>query len=330
MLLADGVESGVEMIHVRTGAGLAYQVTPTKGMDLSLADFGGSPLTWQSAGGDAHPNYYDASGTGWLRTASGGLLMTCGLMHVGSPETYDGATYGLHGRAHHTPARNVSVEADWIGDEYDMAIRGTVDETAIFGGHLRLQRDIRSRLGDNRITITDRVENVGFSPCPHMMLYHFNFGFPLLTDLTRFKFPESVVEPRDKKTPSVGYDTWSEPNAEVEEQVYYHELVRKAGEEEEIVEVSVFQPEFPLVTDVRIPLTVKLRWNSEPLPQFVQWRMPGAGVHVMGIEPANCRVEGMANEAERGSLRILQPGEAVHYQLELSVEQEESHGFDVE
>ncbi|MBW7460405.1 aldose 1-epimerase family protein, partial [Paenibacillus sepulcri] len=82
MQLTEGKERDVEAIQVRTGAGLTYYVIPSKGLDISLAELGGMPVSWQSPNGDVHPAYYEAEGTGWLRTASGGLLMTCGLAHV--------------------------------------------------------------------------------------------------------------------------------------------------------------------------------------------------------------------------------------------------------
>jgi len=43
----------------------------------------------------------------------------------------------------------------------------------------------------------------------------------------------------------------------------------------------------------------------------------GAVDFAAGVEPANCYPEGRAREAERGTLRILEPGEVVHTQLEL-------------
>ena len=93
---AEGSETGNEQIQVRTGAGLSYYVSPSRALDISLAEFGGRPLTWQSANGDIHPAYYDESGAGWLRTAVGGLLVTCGLSYVGSPGEDEGQEYGLH------------------------------------------------------------------------------------------------------------------------------------------------------------------------------------------------------------------------------------------
>ena len=45
----------------------------------------------------------------------------------------------------------------------------------------------------------------------------------------------------------------------------------------------------------------------------------GAGLHVLGIEPANCYVEGRAAERARGSLQYLEPGESRRYDLALDV-----------
>ena len=180
MRLAEGFEDGSEQIQVRTGAGLAYFVSPSRALDISLAEFGGTPFSWSSASGDVHPAYYDAQGAEFLRTAAGGLLMTCGLSYVGAPTEDEGQTFGLHGRIHHCPARHVSASARWQGDDYLMEISGIVEETALFGDNWRLTRTLRSYLGQNRLEISDVVENAGFSPAIHMILYHFNFGWPLV------------------------------------------------------------------------------------------------------------------------------------------------------
>jgi len=330
MRLREGTEDGVEIVRVRTGAGLAFDVVPSKGMDISLAEFGGAPLSWQSPNGDASPWLFRDGGTAWLRTAGGGLLMTCGLVSVGSPSVCEGREYGLHGRAHHAPARDVCVESGWNGDEYEMRVAGVVEETEIFGHCLRLRREIRCRLGENRIVLRDRVENFGFRPSPHMILYHFNFGFPLLSEEARIRLPSRRAIPREAELPPDGWDRWSAPQAGFSEQVYYHETVADA---DGWAEVSILQPAFPLagadgLADRGelgrpagfVPVAVRLRWKTDTLPELVQWRMPGEGVHALGIEPANCRVGGLAAEAERGTLRMLAPGEEVRYELELSVE----------
>ncbi len=320
---AEGLETGVEQVQVRTGAGLAYYVSLSRGMDISLAEYAGVPLSWQAANGDVHPAFYDAQGIEWLRTAVGGLLMTCGLTQVGSPGEDAGQALGLHGRAHHLPARHVSVEGAWVGDEYEMRVAGRIEETAIFGEHLVLTREIRSRLGENRLDITDSVENAGFASAPHMLLYHFNFGFPLLSEGTEFIFPSRQVVPRDEGTPVEGYDRWQPPQAGYQERVYYHhDLALEPGPSgaPDWTAVEIRNPSFPL-GDGRITgeLAVRLAWSTRNLPRLVQWKMPGAGVHVLGIEPANCHVEGRAVERARGTLEMLEPGEVRTYELSLEV-----------
>ncbi|WP_088833861.1 aldose 1-epimerase family protein [Paenibacillus tyrfis] len=308
---AEGREAGVEQLHVRTGAGLSYWVTPTKGLDIAMADYCGVPISWQSCNGDVHPRYYEAQGDGWLRTASGGLLMTCGMMQVGSACEDEGEPLGLHGRAHHTPARQVTAASNWDGDEMEMRITGIVEEASLFGGYLRLTRRISSFLGQNSIRIEDEVRNMGFRRCPHMMLYHFNFGFPLMDENTAIRFPAANVRAREPQTPVDGYDTWQVPDPDYQERVYLHAGVTDPA-------VRIVNRNFPLPDGGR-QVEAVLRWSADTLPNLLQWKMPGAGMHVLGIEPANCGVAGRAMERKRGTLVFLEPGETVNYRLELNL-----------
>ena len=219
----EGPEAGVEQIEVRTGAGLSYSILPTRGLDIGLAEFRGAPFSWLSPNGAVHPAFFDSRGPGWLRTAVGGLLMTCGLSYVGSPDASNDPDMGLHGRAHHTPARQVCAESHWEADEYLMEIRGKIEETSIFGSNLCLTRNIRSTLGENNISIRDTVENAGFKPATHMLLYHFNFGFPLLEPDSEILLPAGRMTPREPDVPLDGLESWQAPQAGYRERVYYHE-----------------------------------------------------------------------------------------------------------
>lgn len=313
----EGEEKGVELIQVRTGAGLSYVVTPTKGMDISLTEFAGVPISWQSPNGDVHPSYYNAEGAWWLNTASGGLLMTCGFTQVGASGMEDGQTLGMHGRAHHLPAKQVAAEGTWMEDEYEIRVAGIIEETSIFGHHLRVHRQITSRIGENRIHIRDEIENAGFTPAPYMVLYHFNFGFPLLDSSTRLHFPSNRVLPRDDGVTTSGFDQWQVPVPGCDEQVYYHEDLSIAeGKASVLIENS----QFPIAGGcIRRELTVQLTWSVGTLPKLVQWKMPGAGLYVLGIEPANCGVEGRPSARRSGELVTLSPGEAIENELELEV-----------
>ena len=313
----EGPESGVEQIQVRTASGLSYSILPSRGLDIGLAEYGGVPLCWLSPSGEVHPAFYNDRGLAWLRTAAGGLLMTCGLTQVGSPGVEGGEELGLHGRTHHTPARQVGAEGFWEGDEYFMVVRGKVEETSIFGWNLRLTRTITSCLGKNEITIRDLVENAGFEPAPHMMLYHFNFGFPLLDAGTEIRFPSGRATPREPEWPIDGLESWQSPQPDYRERVYYHENLSITADG--MTAVTLRNPHFPAADK---PLTVRLAWKVGTLPVLVQWKMPGEGTHVLGVEPANCHVEGRAAERERGTLVMLPPGQTLEHTLMLTITEE--------
>jgi hypothetical protein len=313
----EGPESGVEMIQVRTGSGLAYYLNASRALDISLVELCGTPISWHAINGEVHPSFYDEEGIEWLRTAAGGLLMTCGLTQVGAPCNDAGESLGLHGRIHHIPARQIVAEGNWIGDEYEIRTRGVVEQTRIFGEHIQMTREIKSRIGENRILINDVVQNIGFQSVPHMILYHFNFGFPLMAEKTEIHIPSKKIIPRDEGIPVEGYNLWQAPEIDFQERVYYHEDIENL-QDDKIINVSIRNPEFPApFQNEKVPLSVRISWDSQTLPKLVEWKMPGAGTYVLGVEPANCYVEGRVKEKEKGSLVMLEPGESKLYHLEL-------------
>ena len=131
-----------------------------------------------------------AAGIGWFRGFPGGLVSTCGLDHtlLGGPDDATvfnyphrvTETYGLHGRYTGRPARLAGYGARWDGDECVLWAEGEVVQAALFGEQLMLRRRIEADLGGISLRITDTVTNIGPTPCPHMLLYHCNVGFPVV------------------------------------------------------------------------------------------------------------------------------------------------------
>jgi hypothetical protein len=92
-----------------------------------------------------------------------------------------------------------------------------------------------------------------------------------------------------------------------------------SSENERWTNATIINPKFPLPGGLTCSLEARLFWDTKNLPRLVQWKMPGAGVYVLGIEPANCYVEGRAKERERGTLVTLAPGESLNYELQLEI-----------
>lgn len=313
---SEGFEDGCEIIQVTTGAGLRYEVTPSKAMDICIAEFAGSSLGWHGQGGRAHPAHYDAEGINWLRSADFGLLTTCGLTQAGGPCEDNGRGLGLHGRIHNTPARRVCADGEWRGDDYVMKISGEMTEAETFFEHLWMKREITSVMGRNVIEIEDVVENRGFQSAPHMIIYHCNLGWPLISEKCGFTFPSGEVTARDEGVSLDGYEKWPGPTPGCGEKVYYHD---ELSGEDGFAKVVVDNPEFPIFGLGKRPVSLALSWSAETLPRFIQWKMPGEGVHVLGIEPANCHAEGRVAEREKYALKMLEPGESVSYKLKIEV-----------
>jgi len=308
--LADGPERGVRAADVRSGEGFYCTVLLDRGMDLGPAEYRGIPLAWVSPTGPVAPSFYEPQGIGWLRTFHGGLLTTCGLTQAGEPDVDSGEELGLHGRVSSIPARQVNYGGHWQGDEYIFWIEGQVREVSVFGHDLRLTRRISARLGEPRLTIEDRVENVGYTPAPHMMLYHCNMGFPLLGPDSRLEVAATEVEPRDEAA-ALGlaqHASFEEPTPDYAEQCFFHHLIAdQAG----FVTVRLVNPS--------LRLALQLRYRQRELPDFVQWKQVGQGTYVLGLEPGNCRAEGRVAARERGALVELAPGESRDYFLEMTI-----------
>jgi hypothetical protein len=310
MTLADGKEAGVRIAEVRTGSGLRYQVTLDRGMDLSMADFKGFPLNWRSAQGDVHPAYFDPVGTGWANSFAGGLLTGCGMTYLGAPCTDQGEVLGLHGRLSNTPAEDVRVHDAPENESWRFEIEGTMREISLFGYHLSLRRTIRSEFGTSAIHLSDRVRNEGPASAPFMMLYHINLGWPLLDSGSRLYLDCEKTTPRDIPAGEGMNDhrTFEEPYGKYDEQVFYHDVRADRNGDAHA-----------MLVNRELALGLHVCYRRHELPRLVQWKMLLRGYYVLGIEPANCLVEGRARERERGTLRFLEPGEEVHHELTISV-----------
>jgi hypothetical protein len=113
-----------------------------------------------------------------------------------------------------------------------------------------------------------------------------------------------------------GYDRWQAPDPTYTERVYLHQDI--VSDTKNWASATVYNPGFPLPAGPN-PITVRLSWDTTTLPNLVQWRMAGAGSHVLGIEPANCHVNGRVASRESNSLVMLEPGAGYTCHLELSV-----------
>jgi hypothetical protein len=305
----EGPERGVRAIEVRTGTGFAFTILPDRGMDVFRAELGGASLAWHSPTGPTAPAFFEHGGLGWLRGFYGGMLVTCGLTHAGPPHKEGDKEFGLHGRVSYLPARDVSISQGWNKDEFRIKVRGKVRETSVFGDDLLLTRRIWTMIGENRFWIEDDVENLGYSPAPHPLLYHVNGGFPVVSTTTELLTASTSVT-RGGTTGEHGeYARFQSPTPGFAEEVYFHRL--RAGKDGRTTVALVnraFQEGRGIGYALRFPVA--------QMPCFTEWKMMGQGLYVVGTEPGNINPEPREKLRREGRLPMLQPGERKTYEIE--------------
>lgn len=304
--MQDGKADGVELLDVTNRSGMHFDVNVSRGMDIPYLDFCGENVGFISPCGIVAPTYFDDKGLGFLKSFTAGFLTTCGLKLAGAPCEYEGQSYGLHGNISHTPAEEVRYFIQEDGENPCVTIQGTVRDAIIFGDKLRLDREIKCFYQDRKFTIHDKVTNEGYQKVRHMILYHCNIGYPILSPESEVYIPALETKARNAHAQE-GISAWmkpEEPDAAYEEMCYYHTLRPDTNNH---ATVAVYNPSLDMGIAIELDLTT--------LDHLVQWKMMGAGDYVMGLEPANATIDGIEDAVKNGSMKYLEAGEAVEYNL---------------
>ena len=281
MQVEDGPGRGQRLLLVRNAVGIGFEIAVDRGFDISSATWRGINIGWNSANGlPWPPNPVDAEdGIGIYRHFDG-FLVTCGLDHVGDARTDDADRYihkhrkrvfhPLHGRISSQRAKLSGYGIDWTSDAPVIRVEGVVRQSSVFGENLMLRRRIEIDVFGHGMRVDDHVENCGFRPTPHEILYHVNFGYPFLNAATRIsgdladdmiaKFNGEDRQPRDDFVD------------------YYEEAPIQGNRPSAQVELR--NP------DILEGTRVRLAFARNALPSFGIWRGYQSGVYALGLEPA--------------------------------------------
>ncbi len=293
--LLRGKGKGMTLLEVRNGLGLELTFSADRVMDISRVTLCGANYGFFSPCGYVAPAYYDKDGFGFLKSFTAGFLTTCGFGNLGAPCTDDGEALPQHGTLANIPCDNYS----YTEDDDAIIINATARDTTLFGHHYIFTRQFTISKKCNTVKIHDVVEN----PCCHnepcMMLYHFNIGYPLLSENAKLYFPYNNVYARSEHAKKY-IDTCLElekPQPEYPERCYFYDIKDTNG----IANVGIYNPD--------IKKGLKMTYDKNVLSEFVEWKMMGEGEYVLGMEPANATPSGRPAIREQGKLKTLAPGE---------------------
>lgn len=310
--MRGGLSDGVDIVEVDNGA-LSFTVVPTRGMSVWRGRYRGWLLGWNSpVRGPVHPKFVDLNahgGIGWV----GGFdewIVRCGLDSNGAPGTdliVDNQGHKrevvlpLHGRIANLPAHRVSVRVN-LDPPHEIEVMGEVDESMLFFPQLRLATCLRTTPNSAKLELGDVVSNLRSQTAEFELLYHCNFGRPLLGPGARVYAPIRTVAPRDAIAARhmESFASFPSPQTGAIESVYFFDLLGDAKLDHTVV---------ALVNPKEVKACT-LRYRRTQLPWFTLWKNPGAESdgYVTGLEPATNLPNPRKFERECKRVPRLPPG----------------------
>ena len=309
--LHGGKQEGVEVIVVNNGR-LSFTVVPTRGMSVLEASLGDVRLGWNSPVKEVvhprHINLQSRGGLGWLEGFNE-WLVRCGLESNGHPGTDkfvnnvgDEATMELtlHGKIGNIPASEVEVLVSRDAPHW-IRVRGRVDERMFYGPKLELWTEISTEPDSNSLRISDTITNRGAPEQEFQILYHANFGAPLLGEGAVFLAPVARVTPFNEHAAKslADYTRYAGPTAGFVEQVY---CIRPLADEQDRTVVAL--------RNAAGNRAVSLEFSVKELPYFTLWKntaSEGEG-YVTGLEPGTNFPNNRRIERKFGRVPKLAPG----------------------
>ena len=319
--LSGGRQSGVEIIELSNGV-VTLRICPTRGMGIIDGSFGGPAggppnghtLGWQSPVREiVHPAYinlYDLGGRG-AHYGFNELLNRCGIEWsgaMGEDEAVDNmgnrtpVFLPLHGKVGWTPASRVELAAS----DGEVCLEGDVPEQNVFGVNYLLKTRLTLRAGTSRIEIRDTLCNLGALPGEYEMLYHINFGPPILEAGSRYYANYQRVVPRDSFA-AAGMGNLSSfpgPSAGFIEQVF---LFRGAPDDAGWAH--------QLLANADQTLAVRVSYGVRTLPYVILWKRCAAleEGYVAGLNPCSDLPSTRRVERAGGRLKTIAAGEEADF-----------------
>lgn len=316
-VLDNGPGRGSRIAWINTGSGLRFKVVLDRGMDITEAFMNAHSLAWISHKGGVPPQSSKQQDIDWLHSFNGGLMTTCGLDHVGGPEEDEKGTRGLHGEISNVPAELISVvQPDLYGESDTLSMSGRLLQSSVFGHHLELVRTISARMGESEIHVHDTIRNIGNHPAPHMILYHLNFGWPLVDDGTKILWDgdwKARDSEMDRHIFNENHDFRTCPGVLKEHS--------GGGEAAAFIDPQADQEgkyQFGL-HNPRLGLEVTVAANKNQLPALTNWQHFGEREFVLGLEPGTNYPIGQSTARKSDQLIKLEPGESADYDLRFQI-----------
>ncbi|MFH0870928.1 MAG: DUF4432 family protein [bacterium] len=316
-VLQGGRQDGVDIIVVNNGR-LTFTIVPTRGMSIWDVRCKETRVGWDAPVTEiVHPKYVNLlldDGAGW-RHGWGAWLPRCGLRWFGAPgkDEVTGEFITLHGLVDYLPASRVEVMVD-TKPPYALTVKGCVFEARLYRPTLELVSEFSTEPDSLQFTIKDQIVNRGGVDAECGMLYHANYGHPLLAKGSRLAAPFGRITPQAKggfpESAPEEIVTFREPRAGYKRQVWF---IKLNGDENGITKL--------LLRNKEGNLGVSYAYSLSQLPFLTLWKNLVAleDGYVTGIEPGTAYPNHRNIERKNGHYPPLKPGESQDLRITFEV-----------
>ena len=311
--LHGGKQEGSELIEVDNGK-MTFWVIPTRGMNVLRVKTGDITLGWTSPIKEVvNPAFMtlDArGGLGWL-DGFNEWLVRCGFEWSGHPGMDDGKLMTLHGRLGNTPASKVIVSVDDQAP-HRIHIRGRVDEKVFKFADYEAWTEISTEPGSISLRISDTLTNRSDYEREFQVIYHGNFGPPLLEEGSEFVGAVKQVTPFNANA-AKDIATWTT----------YLGPTRDFGEQ--VFNVIPFADDNGMTTvmlhNKAASLGIRITYDVKELPYFTLWKNTDTlkEGYVTGLEPGTGFAYTRRIERRLGRVPKLAPGASRAFTLDYTI-----------
>ena len=320
--LHGGKQEGVELIEVDNGK-LQFRVIPTRGMSVLDVVHGDVRLGWNSPVEEVvHPSYinlHDRGGLGWL-DGFNEWMVRCGLSFAGHPgedkfinnvgaeATMD---LTLHGKIGNIPASQVVVVVE-KKPPHRIRIRGRVNEVSFYGPNLSIWTEISTIPGSSAFRISDVLTNHGTFDEEFQIIYHANFGRPLLGEGAKLLTASTKIVPFNENAAKAisEQESYAPPTKGFTEEVF--KIYPKSDDNGKAT---------ALLVNPKRDRGVSVSWPVQQLPYLTQWKNTAAETtgYVTGIEPGTGFPHNRNYERNYGRVPKLAPDESRSFELDFII-----------
>lgn len=282
-ILSDGKEEGIRVVEVNNG-NIRFMLNESKALDIMQLWHKGDNISFISKNG------FTKRETLFSGRFEGGMLYTVGLDSAGEREGFE-----THGSFHNIPAKIISL----ICNDEKIEVVAEIEDTALFGRNLKIERKIVTEINGDTITLHDTVINNGTKDENFCVLYHVNVGYPMLDEGVEVLYDGQTVVPRTALA--------KERIGEI------HGFLKPVdNQEERCYFIENREPLFKVVNK-KINKTFTLKYSKDTLPKTVLWQSNATGDYALGLEPTTTFLD------DKFAYSVLEKGKNKQFKIAISV-----------